>query len=102
MKSTIINIKTDGQQTFRNIIGNIKKIFILTNKPMHSVNLTFRTNENEIIYSLNIEQPITVIYPWNFIDAQGRGMEYYSFGDLYVDVEGLEEDGINQISVFYS
>jgi len=102
MKSTILNIKTTKVQKFENIIGNIKKIFINTSEPMHNVSLTFKTNEAETLYKIKLEQPITVIYPWNFLDVQGRGVEYYSHGDLFVEIEGLiEGQEIKQISIFY-
>lgn len=103
MKSTILNIRNNKRQAFENVNGNIKKIFILTDKPMSYVNLTFITNESEIIYKVNLDQPLTVIYPWNFIDVQGRGVEYYSQGDIFLEVEGLvNDDEIKQVSIFYS
>lgn len=114
MKSTILNIKESGPQIFTGptnpitkekelIVGNIKKIFILTDKPMHHVNLTFKTNEGEILFKTNIEQPMTVLYSWNFIDSQGRGCEYYSQGDIFLEVEDLiDGEEIKQVTIFYS
>lgn len=102
MKTTIHNIKTNGLQEFENVVGNIKKIFILSESRSNKIILTFRTNENEVIYQVTPDNEIVNLYPYNFIDKQGRGCEYFSQGSLYLDVEGLEEgQEIKQVSVFY-
>ena len=102
MKNTIINIKSNGTQEFENIIGSIKKIFILNERVNHNVNLTFKTNEDETIYSVTPDNEVVNIYPYNFIDVQGRGVEYYSNGSIFLEVEGLlETEEITQVSIFY-
>lgn len=102
MKSTILNIQSNGIQKFEAIVGHIKKILIHCKNPRHSISLKFVTMEGETIYSYSLDQETTVLYPWNFIDVQGRGCEYYSNGDLFVEVEGLQDgEQIEQVSLFY-
>ena len=102
MKNTILNITSNGVQEFEAIVGSIKKIFILNERISHNVILTFKTNEDETIYSLNPNNEVVNIYPYNFIDVQGRGCEYYSNGSLFLEVEGLQEnEEIKQVSIFY-
>ena len=103
MKQTLTNFEEDGSFVFPNIIeGNIKKIYIKASAPLNHINVKFFTAESEIIYQTNITQPEVLLYPYNFIDVQGRGTEYYSKGPISVLVTGLiEGEIIEEISIFY-
>lgn len=102
MKRSKANFSQDGKYLFEEIVGNIKKIFILTDRPMSYVSIAFFTNEGELIYKVKLNQPMTTIYPYNFIDVQGRGTEYYSEGNILIEIEGLtQDDAVKQISIFY-
>ena len=102
MKNSIINIKKDGLYGFKDIQGCIKKICIKSEQPLSNVHLEFTTIDGEIIFSTTQSNSTVVLYPWNFIDSQGRGAEYYSHGDVYVQIEGMiEGQQINSVNLYY-
>jgi len=103
MKSTITNISEDGRFLIKDIQGSIKKISINSSEPLSNVTTTFITAESETMFEVDLMQPTTIIYPWNFQDPQGRGAEYYSYGDVGIIIEGLMDgQEIESISIFYS
>ena len=103
MKSSIIDIKKNGVYVLEKITGKIQKIFIDCGDNIPSnITLTFYTMESEIIFKTPIEISQMLLYPYNYITNQQRGMEFYSWGDLIVEVEGLQEGQIiDRISIFY-
>ena len=54
------------------------------------------------MYKTKLDNSTVILYPYNFIDVQGRGIDYYSFGDIGLKVEGLlDGQMINKASLFY-
>ena len=99
----MINISQNGNYKLEEIQGHIKKICIKANSPLHSVNLTFITTEGEIIYKTSIENNILVLYPFNHVEVQDKVVEFYSYGDIGIIVDGLiDGQVIDKISIFYA
>ncbi len=102
MKSTLIDIQKDGKFIFENIHGKILKVYFKSNSPLTNVEVTLLTAESETIYKTKLDNEIVVLYPYNFIDVQGRGDNYYSFGSVGLIVEGLLDGQIiEKVSIFY-
>ena len=102
MKNTIIDITKDGQYIFENIYGKILKVYFKSNSPLSNVEVTLVTAESETIYKTKLDNEIVLLYPYNFVDVQGRGDNYYSFGSVGLTVEGLVDGQIiERVSIFY-
>lgn len=101
MKSTLINIKENETYELNDIKGNIKKVYIKGNGILSNVTIRLITDCGEIIYETNIENETVILYPYNFIDVQGRGTEYYNWGNLYLEVENLQDKQIIEVFSVY-
>lgn len=97
-----MNIKENGTYELTEIKGNIKKVYVKGYGILANVTIRLITECGEIMYETNIDNESVILYPYNFIDSQGRGTEYYSWGKLYLEVENLQEKQIIQfLSVYY-